>query len=447
MNESETIEFKKGLAELKEGIVSIAAILNKHGEGRLWFGIRNCGKAVGVEVNEKTLRDLSQSIAAHIEPRIYPRISHESLDGKTCIEVFFRGKDAPYFAYGRCYMRVADEDRQLSSRELENLILAKNRKFMHWDGELCNADPTEINENKLKHFVERSGLEWDTGANALKKLGLFRDGKLNNAAILFFAKTPSIQLRCAVFAGTSSANIIDRHDYEGDILELIEEAQKYILKNIHIGMRVKGLYREDIPEISPEAMREVIINAFCHRDYRDPDHVQVAIFKNRVEIRNPGELFDGLTMKEVRKGNISKRRNPLIADLLRRIQMVESWGRGMPFILKEEPKVQFKEVAKIFIASFPRPSFNEPEAIRAESGAESGAESALQSLLSVLDGNVLSMVEISLALKRKTISGSMKRRIRSALADALIERTISDRPNSRLQKYRLTEKGRNILSA
>ena len=117
--------------------------------------------------------------------------------------------------------------------------------------------------------------------------------------------------------------------------------------------------REDVPEISVEAMREAIINAFCHRDYRDPDYVQIAVFKDRVEIRNPGGLFGGLTIEEIRRGNVSKRRNPLVAELLRRVQMVEAWGRGMPLIFKNEPNVKFREVAGIFITSFDRPSFLE----------------------------------------------------------------------------------------
>ncbi|HOI67984.1 MAG TPA: ATP-binding protein, partial [Thiomonas arsenitoxydans] len=68
MTETETIELKKSLAELKQGLVSLAAMLNKHGQGELWFGIAPNGKAVGLEINEKTLRDVSQAIAAHIEP-------------------------------------------------------------------------------------------------------------------------------------------------------------------------------------------------------------------------------------------------------------------------------------------------------------------------------------------------------------------------------------------
>jgi ATP-dependent DNA helicase RecG len=159
-----------------------------------------------------------------------------------------------------------------------------------------------------------------------------------------------LQLRCAVFASTDTATIIDRHGFTGDVLDLIEEAQKYIIKNIHIGMRLDGLYRVDVPEISVAAMREAIINAFCHRDYHDPDYVQVAIFKDRVEIRNPGKLYGGLTIEKIRKGNVSQRRNPLIAEMLRRIQMVETWGRGMRLILAEEPTAQFGELAQLLAA-------------------------------------------------------------------------------------------------
>jgi ATP-dependent DNA helicase RecG len=131
------------------------------------------------------------------------------------------------------------------------------------------------------------------------------------------------------------------------------------------GMRLEGLYRVDVPEISVPAVREALINAFCHRDYHDPDEVRVAIFKDRVEIRNPGRLFGGLTIEDLRRGNVSMRRNPLIADLFLRIQMVEAWGRGMPLILDNEPNTQFREVAGLFITSFPRPSFEPDYAAKA----------------------------------------------------------------------------------
>lgn len=355
-HETETTEFKKSLAELQQGLISLAAMLNKHGQAELWFGVAPNAHAVGLTLSEKTLRDVSQAIAAHIEPRIYPEITGKTIAGKSCLHIRATGQQKPYFAYGRAYIRVADEDRQMSARELEALILRQNRAALRWDNEPCAMPLEALNETKIRQFLVRAALPWDNTTNALTKLDLLHEGKLANAARLFFTDAP-IQLRCAVFATETSATIIDRHDFDGDILELIEEADKYILKNIHIGMRLEGLRRVDVPEISREALREAIINAFCHRDWRDPDYIQIAIYKDRVEIRNPGGLYDDLTLADLRRGNISRRRNPLIADLFRRIHLVEAWGRGMPLILENAPNVEFREVAGLFVASFERPTF------------------------------------------------------------------------------------------
>jgi ATP-dependent DNA helicase RecG len=382
LRESETVELKKSLAELKEGLVSIAAILNKHRAGELWFGVAPSGKTAGLDVTDKTLRDLSQAIAAHIEPKIYPQITTQIVTGKTCIHVRFDGQNAPYFAHGRAYMRVADEDRQLSAAELEAIIVEKNQNALRWDTRALDKPWPDLDVKKIKAFAKRADLTWDSlgdddetrAHQALTKLELLQKGELCNAARLFFASQP-IQLRCAVFGTTDTVTIIDRHDFNGDILELIEEAQKYILKNIHIGMRLEGLYRVDVPEVSMEALREAIINAFCHRDWRDPDYVQIAIFKNRVEVRNPGKLYGGLTIADLHRGNVSQRRNPLIADLFRRIEMVESWGRGMTLIHQNAPTVEFRQAGGLFIASFARPSFVESafEATGSTTGSTTGS--------------------------------------------------------------------------
>ena len=458
--ESETVEFKKSLAELKEGLTSMAAILNKQGTGELWFGVRHDGVAAGLDVGEKTLRDISQAIGAHIEPKIFPKVTQEMRDGKVCIKILFDGKETPYFAYGRAYVRVADEDRQMTAKELESLILSKNRDALRWDNEPGRGAFKDLDGKKIRRFVVRAGLVWDSIPNALEKLGLVKDGKLLNAARLFFSKEPPMQLRCAVFAGTKSDTIIDRHDFEGDILELIEEAQKYILKNIHIGMRVKGLYREDVPEISVEAMREAIINAFCHRDYREPDYIHIAVFKDRVEIRSPGELFNGITIRQIRKGNVSRRRNPLIADLFRRIQMVEAWGRGVPLILKNEPSAKFQEVAKVFIASFDRPSFTDEEVTGVESGVESrlesgpsrdqvGTKSGLspEEVLPILSfcSTATAIQDFQREFKWTNRTKFRNKFINPLLREGLLEMTIPDKPNSRLQKYRLTVKGKRFV--
>ncbi len=143
-------------------------------------------------------------------------------------------------------------------------------------------------------------------------------------------------------------------DFDGNLFELMAHAENYIMQHINVGMRLDGLYRVDVPEINQTAFREAIINAFCHRDYFVPQEINVAVFKDRVEIRNPGELYSGLTLKDILNKRISKRRNPLIADILHRIHLVEKWGTGIEKIRSLEPGVVFEVFAGFFSTSFKR---------------------------------------------------------------------------------------------
>ncbi len=358
--ESETIELKKSTSELKEAVVSMAAMLNKHCKGEIYFGVKNNGVVVGQESSDKTLRDVSRAIGEWIEPKIYPKIKETMIGGKKCIHVEFSGNDTPYFAYGRTYMRVGDENRQLSAKELERIILEKNSETSKWDKSICeNAAIKDINSEKAKAFLKKAGLKFTTVENTLKNLELLKNGKLLNAAILFFANNPqkffrNAKLRCANFPTKSTTTILDRQEHEGDLIYLIEKAEEYILKNIHIGMRIDGLSRTDVPEIDRKAFREAIINAFCHRDYRDDDSIDIAVFKDRVEIRNPGLLYGGLTIQQIKTKMVSERRNKLIADLFHRIRYIEKWGRGIKLILSKEPKTKFEEIGSHFIVSLKR---------------------------------------------------------------------------------------------
>lgn len=95
LKESENLELKKSTAQLKPAVISIAAMLNKHQEGKLYFGIKDDGTVVGQEIGTDTLRTISQAISSHIEPSVYPIIRQVTLKGKSCIEVEFQGNNVP----------------------------------------------------------------------------------------------------------------------------------------------------------------------------------------------------------------------------------------------------------------------------------------------------------------------------------------------------------------
>ena len=114
MKESETIEFKKSTAELKDAVISISAILNKHGRGEVYFGIKDDGMVVGQMIGKNTIKEVTQTIVDNVEPKIFPNIETKKIKGKDCVAVRFHGTHQPYFAYGRAYIRVGESDKQLS---------------------------------------------------------------------------------------------------------------------------------------------------------------------------------------------------------------------------------------------------------------------------------------------------------------------------------------------
>ena len=114
------------------------------------------------------------------------------------------------------------------------------------------------------------------------------------------------------------------------------------------------MVRKEKYELPPEAIREMIINAHCHRNLLDESCIQVAVYDDRLEVTSPGGLYNGLTYEEVMNGH-SKIRNKGIANIFSQMGLVEAWGSGIKRILNaaEEyglPKPRFQEFRDEFEA-------------------------------------------------------------------------------------------------
>lgn len=270
MRESETIELKKSSSELKEALVSISAILNKHGKGEIYFGVKNDGAVVGQSVSETTLRKISKAVSDKIEPKIFPNIEEVILDDKSCVKVSFDGADAPYWANGKAYVRVADEDRQLSARELEKIIVEKNKNCFGWDDQSVErAAISDIEESNLRSFVSRANSagrlkESFSGCDTvLSKLNLISpDGKLTNTAMALFCENNNIKLQMAIFATENKVTFNDIKQEEGTLFDLLDKAELYLRNNLRWRVQFGKLEREEIPEIPIEALREALVNSF-----------------------------------------------------------------------------------------------------------------------------------------------------------------------------------------
>ena len=135
--------------------------------------------------------------------------------------------------------------------------------------------------------------------------------------------------------------------YSGPLYEQIEDAVAFVLRNIRLGAQIDGLVRKESYELPVAAIREMIINAHCHRKLTEPSCVQVALYDDRLEVTSPGGLYNGLTFEAMMEGR-SSIRNRAIANVFNQMGLVESWGTGIRRIMdaaKEYglPKPQFLE--------------------------------------------------------------------------------------------------------
>ena len=338
--EDERTEHKRSTGEMREGMESIASILNKHGHGTLYFGVRNDGEVVGQDVSDKTLRDVSQAVGNRIEPRIYPQIERlETPDGRAYVKVTFSGDERPYACDGRYRIRSADEDVPLSA--LEDMILERAAGRDPWDGRSSGKPVSAVDEEVLRRYVARGvqakriPFQYTDARDVLSRLGLLcEDETLTNAAMVCFTDRSQVGLRMGVLADSDRVNILDNQQVSGPLFSLVDAGETYIVNNIRRAFVIDAsvsLQRREVPEIPLDAIREALYNAFSHRVYETNAAVQIDIFWDSVDIYSPGPFPPGVLPDGFLAGRsaASNPRNVLIATTLYRSGDIEIYGTGL----------------------------------------------------------------------------------------------------------------------
>lgn len=334
--ESETLEFKKSTAQLKEAVISLCAMLNKHKKGVVFFGIKDDGTVCGQDIGKKTTSDISHEIRNNLKPIPNVSIETEILEEKNVIKIEASGEDTPYSAYGRYYTRVDDADIFMDSRQLWKYFESKSKTYSKWEEEITPYGIDKINEDILIQFIRdaneigRLNYIYRNVEEALSKLNLINEeGYLNNAGYYLFGNDGPVLLKEVVYPTDERKKFTDLKQFEGNILECISEGLKYIQNNIHYHAEIIGTKREETPEIPIEALREILINSFAHCHYQKGDYNEISITKSNVRIYNPGGILNDTSPKDFASGKVgSKIRNPLIATVLFKNGMIDAFGTG-----------------------------------------------------------------------------------------------------------------------
>ncbi len=336
--ESEKIEFKKSTSELNEGVISLAAMLNKHGEGTVYFGVKNNGEVIGQkDLNENTLRDVSRKIAEGIKPQIIPNIALELIDDKKVIKVFAKGNNIPYSAFGTYYSRSFDEDKQLSPEMLKALI---NRE----------GEPDYIvnklasNQNLTFKMLKGLYISNDIRINNEKfeeNLGLKTNNDKYNYMAELLADSNDLSIKVVTFAGTDKTVMLKRTDYGGKCLLLsVNNVLEYMESINETKVKVGGIQRIEEKYFDFSSFKEAWLNACVHTKWSEEIPPAVYIYDDRIEIVSNGGLPSALTKEDFFAG-ISKPINKKLLKIFGDLDYIDQTGHGIPLIVKKYGKNAF----------------------------------------------------------------------------------------------------------
>ena len=175
-------------------------------------------------------------------------------------------------------------------------------------------------------------------ADMLRGLGLLRDGVLLRVAPVLFGdaalleyEMPQCLLRVARFRGVDRMEFLDNRQFNGNAFVLFAAAQRFLRETLPIAGRFEPdrFERIDEPLYPPDATREAIANALCHRDYAIVGgSIGLAVYDDRLEVTSAGALHFGLTPEMLLQPHESRPWNPLIARTFHRRGVIEEWGSG-----------------------------------------------------------------------------------------------------------------------
>ena len=270
----------------------------------------------------------------------------------------------------------------------------------------------DIDSERVRTFVEKAREKRKfplTFADGIEKIFtsihvLTDDGRLTNSALLLFAKDPqrffrTSEVRCAQFYGTKVEKPIRNYQvFTGTLFEMIDKAVGFVMSRIdaRVGTRENSTDAPVEYELPESAVAEAIANAVAHRDYTSNGSVQVMLFRNRLEVWNPGQLPYGLTVQKLLEPHKSLPANPLIADPLFWTGYVDKVGTGTEDIVNlckdkglQSPEYHQEEDFRVVIWRK-----GSPEAVQKDTRSvpETVPQDVLQAVLQAVPQDVLQTI-------------------------------------------------------
>lgn len=331
--ESETVELKEVIVDdIKKEIIAFA---NCNG-GKLYVGVRDDGTVAGLEDPDNAALQISNMVRDTIKPDITMFLHYETIyenEKKIVVVDIQRGTDRPYYIAKKgmrpegVYVRQGDSSVPATDAAIRRMI-------KETDGDHFEA-MRSLNQN-LTFYATTEEFQLrnvEFGSQQMRSLKLIdSDGLYTNLALLLSDQCVH-SIKAAVFQGKDQTIFKDRREFSGSLMKQMHEVYDFIDFRNQTRATVEKLLRVDVRDYPEIAIREALLNLLVHREYSFSASALISLYKDRIEFVSIGGLMPEIELEDILAG-ISICRNPDLANIFYRLQLIEAYGTGISKIMK-----------------------------------------------------------------------------------------------------------------
>lgn len=340
MRETTNLEFK---SELSKSFLKTVSAFANYGTGEIHFGVLDDGTVIGLEDPKGACLKIENQINDSIRPAPQYSLQINDETGVIILTVL-EGKDKPYFYQSKAYRRNDSATVEVDRMELKRLILQGGN--LYFDALPANRQDLSFSylEAKLQEKLGIKGLTKDL----LITLKLYdKEEGYTVAGELFSDKNMRNGLDMVRFGDNINIILARKQLANVSILQAYDQALDFFRQYYHFEV-IEGAYRKEVEKIPEEAFREVIANAIVHRAWDVNANIQVAMYEDKLVVTSPGTLPEGITQDAYLHGNISILRNPTVANIFFRLDLIESFGSGISRIMASYGQSAIKPQFRFF---------------------------------------------------------------------------------------------------
>ena len=398
--ESETLELKEIVVEdIKKEIIAFA---NSAG-GTLYVGVADDGNIVGVENPDMVIQQISNMVRDSIKPDItmFTRYAAKNVEGKQIVAVEIqRGTERPYYLAKKGLRPEGVYVRQGTS-SVPATSTAIRRMIKDTDGDSFEA-MRSLEQNLTFQATEKEFALRDLafGISQMKTLGILNtDGIYTNLGLLLTEQCAHT-VKAAVFEGINQSIFRDRQEFTGSLLQQMNEVYEYIDRRNQVHSTFDKLRRIDTRDYPEVAIREALLNSLVHRDYSFSASTLISVYDDRIEFTSIGGLPAGVSLDDIMLG-LSVCRNPKLANVFYRLELIEAYGTGMKKIMGAYENSNKKPVIETTDNAFKIILPNLNEDVGSLPVADAGSEAERQVLEFIKKNGSISRKETETAVNLK----------------------------------------------